>query len=234
MISTEWWDYHSYNYGERCIVFVFASAARVDFIFTASWLMGPTSMPGLVKVLQIMHPMQVKMNSRACQVPWKPDHDKPFWHVSAIPVVPKVFSTYRGCRLNQNMLNSNMIKTISLRIISSCNCNQSIVCKKYGRLFSACVHPTTRGGQSLSGFGAIFSPRFSFWAFHDVIRMQNLLWMKITNIDVKNWGKTNFCLFSCHFSERGECGHVPWIGVFLLWPVTEPHPEQQRRDHVVL
>lgn len=37
-----------------------------------------------------------------------------------------------------------------------------------------------------------------------------------------------------HCSEGGERGHLPRLGVLLLRPVAEPHPEQQRRDHAVL
>lgn len=37
-----------------------------------------------------------------------------------------------------------------------------------------------------------------------------------------------------HNSQRGECGHFPRLGVLLLRFVPEPHPEQQRRNHLIL
>lgn len=40
--------------------------------------------------------------------------------------------------------------------------------------------------------------------------------------------------FSSCYREGGVRGHLQRFGVFLLRPVSEPHPEQQRRDHALL
>lgn len=57
----------------------------------------------------------------------------------------------------------------------------------------------------------------------------NYLWLP----EVIN-GNIYFSFLSCYFSEGRERGYLPWFGVLLLWPVPEPHSEQQRWDHAVL
>lgn len=41
-------------------------------------------------------------------------------------------------------------------------------------------------------------------------------------------------IFSPSYSTRRERGHIQRFRVLLLWLVSESHPEQQRRDHIVL